>query len=107
MTEKKTFKNPQRIVLDQGYEFPHWNLFGSVPEPEEAFGLNEWDVEVTFTKKRGPVESGQWREMGVIGEEVAVYVLAIYGSVAWVTDDPEDLEQGRTNAWTEPIASLR
>ena len=76
-------------------------------EGSHWFPEDNWDVEVTFTKKRGPVESGQWREMGVIGEEVAVYVLAIYGSVAWVTDDPEDLEQGRTNAWTEPIASLR
>src|SRR2546430_14351648 len=71
MTEKKTFK-----IGPEGYSLDHpntaWFVVGYDTIFEEGshwFPEDNWDVEVTFTKKRGPVESGQWREEGVVGRE--------------------------------------
>lgn len=104
MTEKKTFKN---VLVEPSNSRPG-GWFVEAPEGEERhYSPQEWDMEVTFTRKPGPVEVGQWRVMGKTGEESCVYILAIYGLVAWVTDDPEWLSDGRLNAWTEPLVNIR
>src|SRR2546427_7009624 len=104
MTEKKTFKHPRIVYTWSNDEIVGW---GISQFPAESFSSDEWDMEVTFTKKRGPVESGQWRELGGIGREGRVVHLGVYGSVAGGTVDPEDLWQGRKNGWAEPISRLR
>jgi hypothetical protein len=112
MTEKKTFRvnGPLGYGLNYENDFHEWRLYGVETVFEDgvnAFPTDEWDMEVTFTKKPGPVEVGQWREMGKPGEESCVYIVAIHGLAAWVTDDPEWLYDGKLNAWTEPLANIR
>lgn len=73
----------------------------------EWFPNDEWDMEVTFTKKAKPVEAGQWCEHGPEGQEELVFVLAVHGKMAWVTDDPDDVAVGHGGAWTETLDKLR
>src|SRR2546430_15045595 len=108
MTEKKTFK-----IGPEGYSLDHpntaWFVVGYDTIFEEGshwFPEDNWDVEVTFTKKRGPVESGQWRELGGGGEESVAVLLSIFGPVAGVAGGPGGIEQGGRNAGSRAPARL-
>lgn len=54
MTEKKTFKN-QRVAWQ--YE-PMMRKYGWCVEDEPCFFAEDWDMEVTFTKKVNPEVGG-------------------------------------------------
>ena len=50
MTEKKTFKN---VSVYPDYNTKGWTVYN-----EGSFSPNEWDMEVTFTKKPKPFNPG-------------------------------------------------
>lgn len=103
MTEKKTFKitGPGDGQVLHDTDVSWYACCG------HTFELSEWDMEVTFTKKVRPVEVGQWREIDTPGHEACVYVLAIHGDLAWVTDAPDRLATAYNLAWTESLGKLR
>lgn len=94
MTEKKTFKNPAFVSGHScGSPRERWEVHYMDVEGESGlFKRDEYDMEVTFTKKVAPIEVGQSRtyKEGTDSAE-PVYVVAICKDAVWVTPDPEDL----------------
>lgn len=68
----------------------------------ETFVRDEWDMEITFTRRAKPIEAGKWYERD--GE--TVFVLAIYGPWAWLTDDPEEMSGGKFSSWSGKLDEL-
>lgn len=85
MMEQKKFKNPDNIYTDCGYAVPHWNIFGSEPEAEQAFPRDQWDMEVTFTKKVKPPKVGD-KALSPSGLS-EVEIAAIDGDEVWLRYD--------------------
>lgn len=85
MTEKKTFKNPWRLVEDLGYMHTHWCVYPTSESSEEdcgAFSQNEWDMEVTFTKKAKPFEVGSVVNYNL--SSARAVIRAIDGDECWL-----------------------
>jgi hypothetical protein len=55
MPEKKTFKNPT-VPTTGGREI--WILPEGARGATERFNMDDWDVEITFTKKVKPIPDG-------------------------------------------------
>lgn len=82
MTEKKTFKNPDLTVFTDG---SGWKI---TPEGVTAysgnhilFHANEWDMEVTFTKKAEPI---QINHLVQDADRYIGRVVAVQQDKAWV-----------------------
>ena len=114
MAEIKTFKNPlgltSHFAIENWDNSPDGKKYYEIYTEElgyQTFPLDEWDIEVTFTRKPKPVEPGQWRTNfpGTSCEE-SVYVLAVHGQMAWVSDDPDGLAGGDLTAWSVKLSDL-
>jgi hypothetical protein len=55
VTEKKTFKHPRIVYTWINDEIVGWGLHQF---PAESFSSDEWDMEVTFTRKQRPLKLG-------------------------------------------------
>lgn len=85
MTEKKTFKNPKLVT---GWEdgVIAWHSISEYPSPGK-FLVDEWDMEVTFTKKAPKPEVGGTCRTKY-SDQLAI--MGVNGSWIWVAEDPED-----------------
>jgi hypothetical protein len=101
MTEKKTFTGDVDI---QAYGH-HWEIDDNEAN-RHTFKHSEWDMEVTFTKKPREVKAGQWMTVGEMQHAESVYVLAVHGTMAWISDDPDNLAGGELTAWTVNVDTL-
>jgi hypothetical protein len=93
MTEKKTFKGSVDIdCRTDGWSVESWNDSISTQTGYDFFSTDEWDMEVTFTKKVKPVEAGQRRtyRAGSPSEEL-VTIIAVSGDHVWAATDPDSL----------------
>lgn len=81
MSEKKTFKNPKLVT---GWEdgVIAWHSISEYPSPGK-FLVDEWDMEVTFTKKVKP-EVGGTANLAVGGPYYTV--IAVSGDHVWLQD---------------------
>lgn len=85
--EKKTFKN--KHISDGGRGITIYDRDGTdapTGPGQGTFLHNEWDMEVTFTKKVKPVE---------VGDQVLYYgtyyeVVGVYGDYLWLNDPHDD-----------------
>jgi len=82
MTETKTFKNPHEIS-SQSYSKLGHNTRVVTEVDDELFASQEWDIEVTFTRKPKPIAVGDkvytLNDPNDIGT-----VIAVYEENAWV-----------------------
>lgn len=89
MTEKKTFKNPSLdyVVIEESWGAnPKWGWEVN----ELDFPEDEWDMEVTFTRKVKPVQVDSvvrhrnWPTWLDSGEPIYFVVKAIVADNAWI-----------------------
>jgi hypothetical protein len=91
MTEKQTFKNPYNVSVMHRTPSGNYNLL-VYPDPVsigEAFASQEWDMEVTFTKKPQQFKPGE----KVKSKYMPAYtytVLAQWKQTVLVVDESDD-----------------
>lgn len=92
MTEKKTFKHPLGLTSAFGNFYAGGEEGGEYEIYSEAeglhrFPLDEWDIEVTFTKKVKP-EVGGMANMAIGGPYYTV--IAVSGDRVWLQDTNDE-----------------
>jgi hypothetical protein len=82
MTEKKTFEGAVDVdSRHNGWSVQAWESRSFSDCQESFFSKDEWDMEVTFTKKVKPFEIGDFVETyGARG-----YVIGVWEDFVWVT----------------------
>lgn len=100
MTEKKTFKNePPGFVNDQ--RIRGWNM-----STGEVFMTDEWDMEVTFTKKAVKPEVGGTCKLAKsnIFDSVVFQIIAVNDDLVWIRQLGVPAEED--TGWVEPVYNL-
>jgi len=92
MTEKKTFKNPLMVMHYEHGELVKRSISHSegLGNPYGSFPVDEWDMEVTFTKKVKPLAVGDVARFDSWDRVYSVTILAIDDDTYWVRTDSGD-----------------
>lgn len=109
MPETKTFYHPLGLSsYFTGYKHDwaeeqseQYEIF-TVDGGYQQFPLDEWDIQVTFTRKVKPIEVNTWVTLHTSGADETVYIKAVVGSYAWVIDDDDPYATG----WIEKLDRL-
>ena len=83
MTEKKTFKNPTQLTV-----YADHSVYVRTTDDQWSLTMDEWDMEVTFTKKVKPFEVGDRVNLTTSSDDPGriVYLHQGYAYIVWDSD---------------------